>query len=200
MDSMIVLYILGAVCLFVLVVLVASGLENIIKIILGNYILGSICFAANLALDSLIVSLGGLTGTTFISISATTRSAFLRNGQMTIIVVFYILLLILLYKKSTISIRLPHDPAIQKSLYLVLIPLALVSVVLIVYVILQGAGVLSPALLFTRSASYPFVASLVTFFQLTPLWIVLHGIATLLITAQIPVRIQTDVMGGSHHL
>ena len=94
MDSMIVLYILGAVCLFVLVVLVASGLENIIKIILGNYILGSICFAANLALDSLIVSLGGLTGTTFISISATTRSAFLRNGQMTIIVVFYILLLI----------------------------------------------------------------------------------------------------------
>jgi len=104
-----------------------------------------------------------------------------------------LILLFILYKKSTISIRLPSDGVIQKMLYLVFIPLALTSVILTLYILLWGSGIVSPAILAAWAESSSLLTLISQIFSLTPLWIAIHGIATLLITAEIPMRVETDL-------
>jgi len=193
MNDMALLYILGSVLVVFVVLLVVIWLENIIKIVLGNYILGTMCFAASEGIKSLVVYLNSLVDVTSVWIATDTWAWFFANGHATIILLMYILLLIVLYKKSTISIRLPHDMAIQKSLYIVLIPLALTSLIITLYLIFRWAGIVSPSIVSTRFSEWwvgPLVAQLL---YLTPLWICIHGLATILITSELSVRVETDM-------
>ncbi len=193
MQESALLYAVGSVLVVVAIVLLMLGLENIIKIILGNYILGTICFSVSLGIDNLIIYLEGLADQRFAWFTAIWRSIFLHNGHATIVLLLYLILLVILYKKSTISIRLPADGVIQKTLYLIFIPLALTSVILTLYILLWGSGIISPEILATRSESSPLLTIVSQIFSLTPLWIAIHGIATLLITAEIPMRVETDL-------
>jgi hypothetical protein len=193
MQESALLYAMGSVLVVVAIILLMLGLENIIKIILGNYILGTICFSVSLGIDNLIVYLQGLGDQRFAWFAATWRATFFANWHATIVLLLYILLLFVLYKKSTISIRLPSDSVIQKTLYIFFIPLALTSVILTLYILLRGSGIISPAVLADWSASSSLLTLVAHIFSLTPLWIAVHGIATLLITAEIPMRVETDL-------
>lgn len=193
MQESALLYSIGSVLVVVAIVLLMLGLENIIKIILGNYILGTICFSVSLWIDNLIIYLQGLGDQRFAWFASTWWAMFLTNGHATIVLLLYLILLVILYKKSTISIRLPADGVIQKTLYLIFVPLALTSVILTLYILLWGAGIISPAILATWSESSPLLTIVAQIFSLTPLWIAIHGIATLLITAEIPMRVETDL-------
>jgi len=193
MQESALLYAMGSILVVVAIVLLMLGLEKIIKIILGNYILGTICFSVGIGIDNLIIYLQWLGDQRFAWFAATWWSTFLDNGHATIILLLYLILLFILYKKSTISIRLPSDGVIQKMLYLVFVPLALTSVILTLYILLWGSGIISLAILTEWSASNSFLTVVSQIFSLTPLWIALHGIATLLITAEIPMRMETDL-------
>lgn len=193
MQESALLYAVGSVLVVIATVLLLLWLENIIKIILGNYILWTICFSVSVGIDSLIVYLQWLWDERFIGFSAVGWSSFLTNGHATIVLLLYVILLVILYKKSTISIRLPADSMIQKTLYIVFVPLALTSVILTLYILLWGSGILSPAVLASWAWSSSLLALVSQIFSLTPLWIAIHGIATLLITAEIPMRVETDL-------
>lgn len=193
MQESALLYAMGSVLVVVAIVLLMLGLENIIKIILWNYILGTICFSVSLGIDNLIIYLQWLTDQRFAWFSAAGWATFFANGHATIVLLLYLLLLFILYKKSTISIRLPADGVIQKTLYLAFIPLALTSVILTLYILLWGSGIISPAILATWAEGSSLLTLVSQIFSLTPLWIAIHGIATLLITAEIPMRVETDL-------
>jgi len=193
MQESALLYAMGSVLVVVAIVLLMLWLENIIKIILGNYILGTICFSVSIGIDSLIIYLQGLGDQRFAWFASTGWATFFDNGHATIVLLLYLILLFILYKKSTISIRLPSDGVIQKMLYLVFIPLALTSVILTLYILLWGSGIVSPAILAAWAESSSLLTLISQIFSLTPLWIAIHGIATLLITAEIPMRVETDL-------
>lgn len=193
MNDMALLYILWSILVVFIVLLVVIWLENIIKIVLGNYILGTMCFAASEGIKSLVVHLNSLVDVSFAWIATDTWAAFFANGHATIILLMYILLLIVLYKKSTISIRLPHDMAIQKSLYIVLIPLALTSLIITLYLIFWWAGIVSPDIVSNRFSQWWVGALIAQLLYLTPLWICIHGLATILITSEMSVRVETDM-------
>lgn len=193
MEDSALLYAFGSVLVVVTIILILLGLENVIKIILGNYILWTICFSVSLGIDNLIVYLQTLWDQRVAWFVATWWATFFANGHATIVLLLYLILLFILYKKSTISIRLPADGVIQKTLYLAFIPLALTSVILTMYILLWGSGIISPVVLSTWAWSNSFLSIVSQAFSLTPLWIAIHGIATLLITAEIPMRVQTDL-------
>ena|GEM_PF-3182321 len=57
MQESALLYAMGSILVVVAIVLLMLGLEKIIKIILGNYILGTICFSVGIGIDNLIIYL-----------------------------------------------------------------------------------------------------------------------------------------------
>jgi hypothetical protein len=193
MEDSVLLYTLGSILIVVAIVLIFLWLENIIKIILGNYILGTICFSISMALDSFIVYLQTLGDQRLVWFSSIVWVNFFTNGHATIILLLYILLLVLLYKKSTLSIRLPSDVTIQKTLYIVFVPLAVTSVILTLYILAWWSGIVSPVILNSWASGDSTLVLLSQIFSLTPLWIAIHGLATLITTAEFPVRIQTDL-------
>jgi hypothetical protein len=106
------------------------GVEKMIKIILGNYILSGICLAATQSLDILVQFLQKTPDVKFLGLNFSTFADFITNGQTTIILILYIALLLLIYHKSKIRISIPEDEIIKKALYLVLVPLTVLSVIL----------------------------------------------------------------------
>jgi len=193
MQESALLYAMGSVLVVIAIVLLMLGLENIIKIILWNYILGTICFSVSSGIDSLIVYLQSLWDQRFAWFAATGWATFFANGHATIVLLLYLLLLFILYKKSTIAIRLPADWVIQKTLYLAFIPLAITSVILTLYMLLRWSGIISPSILATWAQWNSLLTLIAHIFSLTPLRVAIHGIATLLITAEIPMRVETDI-------
>ncbi len=193
MEDSTLLYALWSICIAVCVSLFFLWLENIIKIILGNYILWFMCFAVSVGINNLILYLSSLDEQLFLWFSAVWWSKFLSNGHATIILLIYIVLLVFVYKKSTFSIRLPWELAIQRTLYLVFVPLALVSIILTIYVLAWGVGILSPIVLQEWANSGWSMAFVAQIFSFAPVWIFVHGLLVLFLSAWLPVRVQTDL-------
>lgn len=194
MQESVVLYLLASVLVAVAILFAFLGLENLIKIIIGNYILWTMCFAASMWIDALVIYLWSLQQDRVAWFSPEALSGFFVNGHATIILLFYILLLIFVYKKSTFSIRMPVDIAIHRTLYIVFVPLALISMLLTLYILAWGTGIISPDLLSTWASWDSMLASVAQVLWLVPLWIIIHGILILLLSMYMPVRMQTDLV------
>ena len=193
MEDSVLLYALWSICVAICVALFFVWLENIIKIILGNYILWFMCFAASLGIDNLLLYLSRVEEAAFLWLSASWWTNFLSNGHATIILLVYVLLLVFVYKKSTLSIRIPWEIAIQRTLYLVFVPLALVSIILTLYVLAWGVGIVSPSVLQELASNGGSMAIVAQILSLVPVWIFVHGLLTLLLSASLPARIETDL-------
>lgn len=171
----------GVIAVFVILSF-AIGLEKMIKIILWNYILWGICFAASASID--------------LAISSSTNewfANFLSNGKATIILILYALLLFLIYHKSKITIEIPWDQIMQKSLYLIFVPLTVLSMALTLMIILLGTSLLSQESLTLAVTEFTNNVYLQEFIINTPYWILIHGLATILITSEFKTRIRTDI-------
>ena len=121
-----------------------------------------------------------------------TIASFFTNGSTTIILILYVILLVLIYKKSKIRIIVPMDEASKKMLQIILVPLTVISMVLTLQIALMGINVtniVSIQNLATIISTNPYI---VKFISLTPVWILLHGIVTIIITSEFKISIKTD--------
>jgi len=193
MDDALLLYSLWSVVLVFALLLIFLGIEKIVKIIVGNYVLGMICFSASMGIDALVLSLQSMGDQRFAWFSAAGWATFFSNGHATIILLLYILLFVWVYKKSTLWFALPVDITIQRSLYIILVPLALVGFILTLYILCRWTGIISPAVLTQRSAQWWFFAVFSRVAWFAPLWIVLHGLCTLLVSMKIRSRVDVDL-------
>ena len=109
-----------------------------IKILLGNYILSSICLAASQSIQLAITTLNKTPDLKLMGIAYPKVASFLQNGSMTIILILYIILLVVVYKTSKIKISLPDDEAIKKMLQILFIPLTVISMVLSLQIAILG--------------------------------------------------------------
>jgi len=160
----------------------AIGLEKMIRVILWNYILWGICFAASASIDLAISSTESVGVANFLS-----------NGQSTIVLILYALLLFVIYHKSKINIDIPTDQIMQKSLYLFFVPLTVLSMCLTLEIILLGTNILSQSSLLWVAEWFTKNIHLQQFIINTPYWVLIHGLATIIVTSWFKTRIKTDI-------
>jgi len=125
----------------------AIGIEKMIRVILGNYILSSICLAATQSLALLVDFLNKTPDLKFAGISYDALGRFLLNGNTTIVLIIYITLLVVIYRTSKIHITLPSDDALKKMLHLIFVPLTVISIILTLQIALLGLNGLNVATL-----------------------------------------------------
>ncbi|MEI6672711.1 MAG: hypothetical protein WCL02_05260 [bacterium] len=118
---------------------------------------------------------------------------FLNDGNMTIVLIIYVILLVIIFRSSKIKIGLPNDEAMRKMLQIIFVPLTVISMILTLQIAVLGinginiAGISSIA---QSVANNPYMFQFISF---TPVWILIHGIITIIITSEFKVRVQTDL-------
>lgn len=193
MTQQVIGYIFIAVIGILAIFSFAIGIEKMIKIIMGNYILSSIARASSSAITLLINYINANPDTSFFGMWSATLANFFTNGKTTIILILYILLIVLVYKKSKIHISLPMDDASRKMTQIIFVPLTVISIALTLQVTLMGmdvANIQSLSRLSTAISTNPYV---IMYFSLTPVWILLHGIITVFLTSEMKVSAQSSL-------
>lgn len=169
------------------------GIDKMIKIILGNYILNSICLAASQSIDLRAKVLRETPELTTLWFNNLKFANFLNNGSMTIILIVYLILLVMIYRTSKIRISLPDDEAIKKMLQLIFVPLTILSIVLTLQIVLLWMNGINITAIGSIATTVANNAYMFKFVSLTPVRILLHGIVTIIITSEFKVRVQTDL-------
>lgn len=185
----VIIWIIGLLSVFSLVI----GIEKMIKIVLWNYILSSICLAASQSLDLLINFLNATPEAKLAWITYKSLWAFFAEANTTIILVLYIVLLVVIYRSSRIHIHIPLDPAMQKWLHLLMIPITVLSMILTLQIVVLGMNIIRPDQLQIISNEITKNPALFTFLSLMPVWILLHGLATVLITSELKIGLKTRI-------
>jgi hypothetical protein len=155
--------------------------------------LATLCLAANQSLEILTQFLMITPNLEIMNISYESIVNFIVAGKTSIVLILYLLLLLLMYQKSKIRIVLPNDEILQKTFSLFLVPLTVISLVLTLEIVILGMNSLNPASLQILALEFTINYYIVNFIVLTPVWILLHGLATVLITTEIKMSIRTDI-------
>ncbi len=164
-----------------------------IKVILWNYILSSICLAASQSITLAVQLMQKTPELKFMGFSYDKVANFLENGSMTIILILYIVLLIIIYRSSKIRITLPADEAMKKMLQIIFVPLTVISMVLTLQIVIlgiNGINIENIASIAKAVANNPYMFQ---FISLTPVRMLLHGIITIFITSEFKVSVQTNL-------
>lgn len=113
MTDTIIMYI--AVAVFALFVILSIGikLEKMVKVIVWNFMLWFLCCSIVICLNISLSNIGADTG----------LYKFLMDARYVIAYLVYIGCLILIYHRFTIKSKLPIDPILEKSSYLIFVPI-----------------------------------------------------------------------------
>lgn len=169
------------------------GIDKMIRIILGNYILTSICLAAGQSITLWSELMKKTPDLRLMGVSYDKVADFLQNGNMTIVLIIYIILLVIIYRTSKIKIGLPNDEAIRKMLQMLFVPLTVISIILTLQIAIlgmNGINIDSISNIANTLRSNPYIFQFISF---TPVWILIHGIATIIITSEFKVSLKTDL-------
>jgi len=168
------------------------GIDKMMRIVLGNYILTSICLAASQSLKLATNRMEKNPNLETLGVGNIKFANFLDNGGMTIIMILYVVLLVIVYRTSKIRIKLPSDEALKKMLQIIFVPLTIISMVLTLQIVLlgmDGITITSVGQIAETVANNPYMFK---FVSLTPVRILLHGLLTIFITSEFKVRVDTD--------
>lgn len=193
MTDTVVSYIFILLIAILVILAFVIGNEKMIKVLLGNYILATLCLAANQSLDILVNFLATTPTLKILTFSYTDIANFISSWKTSIVLILYLVFLFLMYQKSKIRITMPNDEILQKTFSLFLVPLTVISFILTLEIVILGMNSLSPTSLQTMASSFTNNNYIIQFIVLTPVWILLHGLATVLITTEIKMSIKTDI-------
>ncbi len=169
------------------------GIDKMIRIILGNYILMSICLAASQSIKLAAEYMKKAPELTTLWINNVKFANFLNNGSMTIVLILYIILFVIIYRTSKIRIVLPGDEALKKMLQLIFVPLTVISMVLTLQIVILGMNGINITAISNIAKTVANNPYMFQFVSLTPVWILIHGIFTIFITSEFKVKVQTDL-------
>ncbi len=169
------------------------GIDKMIRIILGNYILSSICLAASQSINLAVQSMSKTPELTFMGFSYDKVANFLNSGSMTIILILYVILLVIIYRTSKIRIVLPADEALKKMLQLIFVPLTVISMVLTLQIVILWMNRINITWISSIATAVTNNPYMFKFVSLTPVRILLHGIITIFVTSEFKVSVKTDL-------
>ncbi len=182
MTDSIILYILVWVLSLLVILSFAIGLEKMIKVIIWNYILWLVALAFSMSID---IAIGTVNGEGFMN--------FLTNAKSTIVFIVYAMLLFLLYHKSKINIDIPGDQILQKSMYIFLVPLTVISMILTLEIVFLGTDVFNYNDLVYNIDFFANNEYFQLFVEYTPYWILLHWLATIVTVSEFKTKIRSDL-------
>lgn len=163
------------------------GVQKMIRVILANYILGSIILSFGLTMQQIISLLQIQWDIVKLGLSYTKRASLIQNSQLTVSVIIYIFLLIIVTKKSQIYARMPYNAFMQNIIYILVLPLLVSSILIISILIIFTTGGLPVSII----PSTPNTQLIYKFIQNLPLRVLIHSILTLFITLELKFSIQT---------
>jgi len=169
------------------------GIDKMIRIILGNYILSSICLAASQSINLAVQSMSKTPELTFMGFSYDKVANFLNSGSMTIILILYVILLVIIYRTSKIRIVLPADEALKTMLQLIFVPLTVISMVLTLQIVILWMNRINITWISSIATAVTNNPYMFKFVSLTPVRILLHGIITIFVTSEFKVSVKTDL-------
>ncbi|MCK9467255.1 MAG: hypothetical protein M0P94_02910 [Candidatus Absconditabacterales bacterium] len=181
MTQTLITYLLAGGVAIIVVLSFIIGLDKMIKIILGNYVLGALSVALSTSID-LAISTMGETG----------FAKFLSDGKLTIIFIIYVALLFLVYRTSKINIDISGDQIMQKSLYILFVPMAVLSVALTLEIMFFGISIFDPTKLLEIVNGFTDNIYLQQFVLNTPYLLLAHAFITVLITSKFKVALKIE--------
>lgn len=160
------------------------GLEKMIRIIMGNYLIASII----LWLSNLIDLVSGrllIWATTWRWVDGIQQSvaSLLSAGKPTLLLTVYFILLIFITTKSHLGIGKVKHELFRWVFFIIFLPCTVISMMLTMALAIYGNQIMDLeklAILAKQFESLPWVYD---FIMLTPLWIVLPGVVTFAIAA-----------------
>ncbi|MEI6426339.1 MAG: hypothetical protein WCO66_03230 [Candidatus Absconditabacteria bacterium] len=191
MTDLVLLYICFGVFALLVIFCFAMGIEKMIKLLLGNYLLMLLAFSANQSLVLLSNFLQKTPTLVFAGFSYANISQFISNGKMTFVFILYALFAALIYYKSKIRIVLPMDDIVQKILYIVLVPFTAVGIIFALLIVFFGITIFDPVALSQLLVGLPQNPILFAIVSWFPFWLFLHALFTILITSEVKIQIRT---------
>lgn len=193
MTEMMVNYLIFWLLVALIVFSIVIWIEKMIKIILWNYILSSICLATSQSINLLVNQLTLSPEIKTLWILNSKIAQILSDGQTTIILIIYIILLVIIYHKSKIKIDTPDDETTKKLIHLLLVPLTVVSIIITFQTVLMWINIVNIQSIQSIANSISANPYLFKFISWTPLWILLHWLATIIITSELKISIKTNI-------
>lgn len=189
MDSLIA-YIIVWVVWILAVFAFVIGTNQMIKIILWNYILWIICMAASQSIDILVSFLRNNTNWDLFGLWYETLASFCSNGKITFVLLMYAIWLIIVYKKSTISIRFPTDNNLLTTIQILLVPMTVLSMILTLQMAIMWVNMIDAEKLQTIVSTFTTSWYLYDFFRLWPVWLLVHWILTTILTSELKITVK----------
>ncbi|HMT00926.1 MAG TPA: hypothetical protein PKC14_01240, partial [Candidatus Absconditabacterales bacterium] len=131
MNREVMNYIIAGLIGVLFVFAFAIGIDKMMRIILGNYLLTIICVALGSTIDTISFAIKPLVSQiAFLGVTFGQLDFFLTNSKLTIIILTYLVLMVLIFSKSKIYISLPSDENTRIFLKIIIIPLTVISAIL----------------------------------------------------------------------
>ena len=114
------------------------GTEKMIRLILGNYVIATICLAFGACINTRAAQLLTTPQMMFLKISYQGYANFLQQGQLTFILILFAILVTIVYTSSQINVSTMQGENSEKLYYILLIPFTLLSFIFALYIALSG--------------------------------------------------------------
>lgn len=196
-------YLLLVIGVGILIWAITMGAEKMIRLILANYLIGSVCFALGQSIHLRANQLATTPEVKFLRLSYQHLANFLHVGQMTFEIIVFVALVALVFRSSTITIQMPPQASTEKLYNILLIPLTLLSFVFALYFAFMAEGIVSLEKITTAiTTTFPVLQSFIDhiFYRMLA-----HGILVIIITGRIQLKISfqkktTILPAGIEHL
>lgn len=184
-------YIIISVFTLVAIFSFLIGPTQMIKMILGNYVIGGVILWFQASLTILSGYLAENAERDLVGFSYETLMQIVDSSVLTLSLVLFVWLLILIFQKADLSLDFPADEIIQKSLFVFMIPLTVLSVVFSLALVLFGAEVFDMVFLIELATDLTQTGVMYNLIVLLPVWMTIHAWATIAILTYVKVQYQT---------
>ena len=184
----IVIWIIWILAVFSFVIWV----NQMVKVILWNYVLWIICMATSQSIDILTNFFNENINLSFFWLWYDTLASFFSSWKVTLVLLLYAVWLVIIYKKSTISIRFPADANIMKAIQILLVPMTVLSMILTLQMAILWINMIDADKLKEIVSHFTTSWYLYDFLRLWPVWLLVHGILTTVISSELKIAVKTS--------
>lgn len=165
----------GILCVFSL----AIGLERMVKVVIGNYILTGLCLSLRTTIDWFVTWIDTMYPWTWASLS------FLVDNKTTVILIVYLLLLLLIFLKSNVRVSMHASGVKRFLLTLLFVPLTVASIIFSLELSIIGLDSFDMTKMTMLAQSFTTNSIVFGFVQMTAVWFFVHTLTTILLISNI---------------
>ncbi len=179
------LWFIGILLIFSIVI----GVNKMIKVIIGNYLLIWIALALHLGIDFVGIFLESNT-ISFIKNQEEFSKTLIEYKEL-IILTTYLIFLILIFTKSTIWIVIAKNWFLRMLLGIIFAPLTVISIMFGLSVVIYWSEILNTQNVFEIIDKFEEWTIIHSFLYLTPLWMILPAFLALIFSTEIKINRKT---------